>query len=229
MTLPQSNSTIGVLASGGLDSCILIAHLLERGRRVYPIYVRCGLVWEAAELAGLKAFLRAAAAPRLEKLVVLEMPLGDLYQRHWSLDGRDAPGAETPAGAVYLPGRNALLTIKPAIWCGARGIEELALAVLDGNPFADATAEFFRELETTLRCGTGNRLSIVRPFAEMKKADVLRLGRGLPLALTFSCICPIDGRHCGACNKCAERRKAFRILEMADPTQYNQCPMTSDQ
>ena len=220
MTLPQSNSTIGVLASGGLDSCILIAHLLRQGHRVRPFYVRCELIWEEAELPGLRAFLQALDSPRPEELVTLDLPLRDLYGRHWSVDGRNAPDAETPAGAVYLPGRNALLTIKPAIWCGMNGIGQLALAVLAGNPFADATDEFFRGLETTLEQATGNRVSIMRPFAKMEKREVLRLGRGLPLELTFSCLSPVAGLHCGRCNKCAERQEAFRSLEMHDPTRY---------
>ncbi len=220
MNLPQSNSTIGVLASGGLDSCILIAHLLRQNHRVRPFYVRSELIWEEAELAGLEAFLRALDSPRLDKLVTLALPLRDLYGQHWSVDGRNAPDAQTPAGAVYLPGRNVLLTLKPAIWCGMNGIEQLALAVLAGNPFADATDEFFRGLETTLEQATGNRVSIMRPFAKMDKREVLRLGRGLPLDLTFSCLSPAAGLHCGRCNKCAERQDAFHALEMHDPTEY---------
>ncbi len=220
MTTPPSNSTIGVLASGGLDSCILVAHLLRQGRRVRPFYVRCQLIWEEAELSGLKAFLRSLAAPELEELVTLDLPLGDLYGRHWSVDGRDAPDARTPAGAVYLPGRNALLAIKPAIWCGMNGIEQLALAVLAGNPFADATEDFFGGLATTLERATGNQVRIVCPFARLAKREVVLLGRGLPLELTFSCLSPHDGLHCGQCNKCAERQEAFRSLEIRDPTQY---------
>jgi len=37
---------------------------------------------------------------------------------------------------------------------------------------------------------------------------------------TFSCIDPQDGRHCGHCNKCAERRLAFAALEIDDVTEY---------
>ncbi|MCD4728936.1 MAG: 7-cyano-7-deazaguanine synthase, partial [Pirellulales bacterium] len=41
-----------------------------------------------------------------------------------------------------------------------------------------------------------------------------------PLELTFSCLSPVAGLHCGRCNKCAERQEAFRSLEMHDPTRY---------
>ena len=210
MTSPPDHSTIGVLASGGLDSCVLMAHLLRQGHAVRPFYVRCGLVWEREELAALRAFLRAIAAPGLEELVVLDLPLGDLYGGHWSLDGRGSPDAQSPDDAVYLPGRNALLTIKPAVWCAMHGVGQLALALLAGNPFADATDEFFSVLEATLERATGSPIRILRPFAQLEKRDVVQLGRGLPLELTFSCIVPSDGLPCGRCNKCAERQHAFR-------------------
>jgi 7-cyano-7-deazaguanine synthase len=218
----KRGSTIGVLASGGLDSCILVAHLLRQGQDVQPFYIRGGLVWERAELSALRAFLRALAHAGLEPLIVLDLPLGDLYgSGHWSADGRDAPNAESPADAVYLPGRNALLAIKPAIWCALHGIERLALATLAGNPFADAGDQFFGDFQSALRRATGADLKIVRPFARLEKKDVLELGRGLPLELTFSCLVPADGVHCGRCNKCAERRDAFRCLGLDDPTQYS--------
>jgi len=134
-----TDSTIGLLASGGLDSCVLAAELLRRGDAVRPFYIRCGLIWEEAELSALRAFLRAIASPRLAELVVFELPLTDLYGPHWSLDGRGAPDAHSPDRAVYLPGRNALLTLKPLVWCAMHGVGRLALATLGGNPFPDAT------------------------------------------------------------------------------------------
>ena len=44
------NSRACVLISGGLDSCVLLAHLAEQGRELTPLYVQAGLVWERVEL-----------------------------------------------------------------------------------------------------------------------------------------------------------------------------------
>lgn len=222
------NRTIGLLVSGGLDSCTLLGHLLGQGRTVQPFYVHCKLAWEDAELAAVRRFLRAVGGARLRELVELELPLEDVYGGHWSITGRDVPDAATPDEAVYLPGRNALLTIKPALWCRREGIEELALAVLRSNPFPDATEEFFSRFEAALGCATAGRIRIVRPFADLGKREVMQRGLGLPLELTFSCIAPIEGRHCGACNKCAERQAAFRSVGLADPTPYATPAVTED-
>jgi 7-cyano-7-deazaguanine synthase len=160
------------------------------------------------------------ACPHLDDLVLLDLPLADLYHDHWSLTGLEPPNASSPDEAVYLPGRNALLVIKAALWCQLHGIDQLALGVLESNPFADATPAFFDDLEAVLSRSTGDRLRIVRPFARMDKRQVMELGRDLPLELTFSCIAPSDGLHCGQCNKCAERNRAFRLVALADPSQY---------
>lgn len=212
--------TLGLLVSGGLDSGILLGHLLREGREVQPFYVRAGLFWEEGELAALRRLLDHFASPKLRPLLVFDMPLDDVYQNHWSMTGRNVPDADTADEAVYLPGRNALLVIKAALWCALNGIDELALAPLGSNPFADATPEFFHGFADSLNLATSHNLRITRPFAAMHKHEVMQLGRDFPLELTFSCIAPAAELHCGRCNKCAERQEAFRAAGLPDRTCY---------
>jgi 7-cyano-7-deazaguanine synthase len=220
MHRPTSTADMGVLVSGGLDSSILLAHLLDLGRRAQPFYIRSHLAWEKSELASLRRFLGAIDRPALAPLVELELPLEDVYGAHWSTTGEAVPGADTSDDAVYLPGRNALLLIKAALWCQLRGVGELALAPLASNPFPDATDAFFAEFESSLNRATGSALRIVRPFGRFTKRQVMNLSQNYPLQLTFSCIAPEQNIHCGWCNKCAERQQAFVDAGMADPTQY---------
>jgi 7-cyano-7-deazaguanine synthase len=219
LSLPH-DQTAGVLISGGLDSAILCVELLRDFRHVVPIYIRSGLWWEGAELAGLHVFLEAVKRENLENLVVLDEPIADVYGPHWSTGGASAPGLGTPDEAVYLPGRNMLLTVKAAVWCRLRSIETLALGSLGSNPFPDSTSEFFRKLENLLNQAMDGHLKLIRPFDRLHKTDVLLRGKDLPLHLTFSCISPINGGHCGICNKCAERKKGFADSGVADLTNY---------
>lgn len=224
--LKHEVNAIGLLASGGLDSSILLKHLLDAGRRVRPLYIRSGLCWQAAEELALKRFLNAVGGRRLEPLTVLDLPLADVYGDHWSITGRGIPEAGTPDEAVFLPGRNALLTIKAALWCQLHGIHELAIATLESNPFDDASASFFAQLEHVFDA-MGPPIRLVRPFADLGKQQVMELGQTFPLASTFSCIAPRAGAHCGNCNKCAERQEAFRLICRRDPTQYA-CPAAGE-
>jgi 7-cyano-7-deazaguanine synthase len=220
MSLSPTTDLIGVLASGGLDSAILVGHLLAQGRRVQPFYIRTGLVWQRCELASLRRFLRAIAAERLSELVELDLPLADLYDGHWSLTGDGTPGTESPDEAVFLPGRNALLIVKAAIWCQLHGIGQLALAPLGSSPFEDASAAFLGDFEAAINRGARRPIELFRPFGDMTKQHVMHLGRELPLHLTFSCIAPVGELHCGRCNKCAERQAAFRDAGIDDRTVY---------
>lgn len=216
----MTNDPIGVLVSGGLDSCILVGHLLRHERRVQPFYVRTGLAWEAAELAALQHFLAAVATDNLARLIVLELPLADLYGGHWSLTGQGVPGAASPDEDVFLPGRNALLIVKAAVWCQLHAIGELALAPLGTSPFGDASAAFLHDFQAAMNHGSRRTLRLLLPFGEMTKRQAMSLGRDLPLELTMSCIAPSGGIHCGQCNKCAERQAAFAQVEMEDRTVY---------
>jgi 7-cyano-7-deazaguanine synthase len=213
-------SSIGILLSGGLDSAILLQQLLDEGWRVQPFYVRSGCVWQSNELLAVSRLLAALARPRLERLVELDMPVDDLYAGHWSMTGRAVPDNHSPDEAVFLPGRNPLLLLKPALWCVMHGVPGIALATLAANPFDDATPEFFARFEAMIEQATGCPFRVVRPFETLSKKCVMKLGQGMPLELTFSCIAPVDGRHCGRCNKCAERAAAFAQANLNDPTEY---------
>jgi 7-cyano-7-deazaguanine synthase len=226
-SLDENNASIGVLYSGGLDSSILLTYLLRRGCRVQPLYIQSGLIWEPDELTAARHFLRKVATARLQSLVVLSLPLSDLYAGHWSLTGRDVPDATTGDEAVFLPGRNALLIVKAAVWCQLNRVPQLALAPLGTNPFADTTLAFFDHFQAALNQGVETPLRIVRPFEEFDKRDVFRLAEGVPLDTTFSCIAPHDGLHCGCCNKCAERQSAFQRANWEDPTAYDSQPSPS--
>jgi 7-cyano-7-deazaguanine synthase len=217
----KGDGDVAVLASGGIDSAVLCVDLLRVFARVHPIYVRFGLRWEDVELKSLRRFLDDAARPGLLPLHVLDEPISEIYGGdHWSTGGSSVPGAETADDAVYLPGRNLLLAAKASVWCRLRGIEALAIGCLRANPFPDSTPEFFGNLEAVVNRAMGGRLRLLRPFERLGKDDVLRRGSGLPLHETFSCLRPTNDRHCGACNKCAERRRGFHAAEWPDLTPY---------
>jgi len=208
------------LASGGLDSAILVAELVSDGREVTPVYVRFGLAWEDVEARHLERFLASLPDPNLKPLVVLDLPVADIYGGHWSVTGQEVPDDGSPDEAVYLPGRNLLLLAKSSVWCALNGIPTIALGTLAANPFPDADGEFFSGFSTLAGRALGCHLEVVTPFAGRAKHEVLEAGRRFALELTFSCIAPRSDRHCGRCNKCAERQLAFRELGIHDTTEY---------
>jgi 7-cyano-7-deazaguanine synthase len=213
--------------SAGLDSAVLAAAEARQGP-VHPLYVSTGLAWERAELAALQQLL--ASAPyqaNVAPVVQLSFTVEDLYPAtHWALRGTP-PAFDTADEDVYLTGRNVVLLSKAAIYCAQHRIGRIALGPLAGNPFPDATPLFFETMARALSLGLNHAIVVATPFLAMEKSAVIRLGveLGVPLELTLSCMNPQDGRHCGQCSKCRERRDAFREAGLEDPTTYASPPL----
>ena len=222
-----ADSRSAVLLSAGLDSAVLAASEL-RTSRVHPIYVSTGLAWEKEELAALERLLASAPfAGRMEPLARLTFTVEDLYPAtHWALRG-EPPAFDTPDEDVFLTGRNVILLSKAAIHCAQKRIGRIAMGPLAGNPFPDATPEFFSAMARALSLGLAQDIEVATPFASMHKADVVRIGLelGVRLELTLSCMNPKGGLHCGQCSKCRERRDAFNEEGVADPTKYATPPL----
>jgi 7-cyano-7-deazaguanine synthase len=214
-------TSTAVLLSAGLDSAVLAASE-ARSSRVHPIYVSTGLAWEQEELAMLDRLLATAPYASLAPLARLTFTVRDLYPpTHWALRGQP-PAFDTPDEDVYLMGRNIILLSKAAIYCAQHGLGRIALGPLAGNPFPDATPEFFASMARAMSLGLAHDIRIETPFGDTDKSDVIKLGAslGVPLELTLSCMNPRDGLHCGVCSKCRERRDAFNGAGVADPTRY---------
>ncbi len=146
--------------------------------------------------------------------------MDDVAADHWSVTGHKVPGYKAALSSNYIPGRNLTLLSKAAIFCARNRIGEVAMALLEANPFPDARPVFFEAVSRAVDLGVGLRLKISTPWLGKSKPEVIALGRGLPLELSVSCIKPRGNVHCGQCTKCAERVEGFRIAGIADPTRY---------
>lgn len=194
---------------------------------VHAVYVSCGLSWESEELVAVDRLLATPAFRSVNPMARLTFTAEDLYpSTHWALTGTP-PAFDTPDEDVYLTGRNVMLLSKAGIYCARHGLDRIALATLAGNPFPDATPEFFDTMGRALSLGLEHSIEIAAPFAALHKSDVVQLGitLGVSLELTLSCMNPQRGLHCGLCSKCRERRDAFHEAGIQDPTMYAVAPI----
>jgi 7-cyano-7-deazaguanine synthase len=225
--MPKPGGTQGpaVLFSAGLDSAVLLAYAVREnpGTSIQPIYVNAGLAWEAEERAMAGQLLGSGVyGERVLDLTILTVDMRDVYPpTHWAVRG-EPPAYDTPDEDVFIEGRNIVLLSKTTILMARRGITRVLLGPLAGNPFPDATPQFFDAMAGALSTGLATPISIEAPFARLHKSDVIRLGReiGVPLELTLSCMQSRNALHCGRCSKCRERIEAFKQAGVSDPTAY---------
>ena len=73
--------------------------------------------------------------------------------------------------------------------------------------------------------GTYARIRLMRPFIAMDKAAIARRGFELGIDFSETWSCYKGGEiHCGTCGTCIERREAFILAGIADPTHYLATP-----
>ena len=212
-----------VLFSGGLDSAVLLALERRDHAPVRPLHVRSGLAWEDGERRAIDRLLAAPVfATGVEPLATITVDMRDVYPAgHWAITGRP-PAYDTPDEDVYLEGRNIILLSKASVFCARYEIPRIAMGPLAGNPFPDATPEFFSTMQKAMSLGLDRRVEIATPLTAFHKDRVVALGveLGVPLELSMSCMNPAGDKHCGKCSKCRERIDAFREAGVKDRTEY---------
>ena len=210
-----------VCFSGGLDSTVLLAVLLDEGFTPFPVSFAYG----QTHIRELESARRVAGHYGLRHEVVDLSPLGKLLRS--SLTGcgpiPDGHYAAPTMAQTVVPNRNAIMLSVCAGVAVAEGAGLIACAAHAGDHhiYPDCRPTFFDSFETMVRLATGVPLSILRPFVNMSKGDIVKAG-GLvsaPFELTWSCYRGQES-HCGVCGTCVERREAFAQAVVPDPTEY---------
>ncbi len=227
-----SPEPVVVLLGGGVESTSLVKQFLAAGRRVAPVRVHCGLVWDDCESAYARRFCEANAGPQLSSLVEVRLPLDSFLARHWAVTGENIPRAGAASSNLEIPLRNltllgfALHAARRFAQVGSQLNEQpaapitLALGTTADNNYRDGSRDYFDKCEQVLSIEAGRTVKILTPLIEMTKFDVIRGSDRQTLSLSFSCVDPQHHLHCGRCIKCGRRQAAFREAGVDDPTQY---------
>ncbi len=141
------------------------------------------------------------------------------------IDVPDGHYEEDSMKITIVPNRNAImLTIAFGI-AAARGDQAVATAVHGGDHFIypDCRPSFTNSFEIMQKHALDGYadVSLYTPFVHRPKSDIVSVGaaQGTPFKDTWSCYKGGD-IHCGRCGTCVERREAFDIAGVPDPTQY---------
>lgn len=132
--------------------------------------------------------------------------------------------AEDNMKATVVPNRNMILLSVAAGWAISSEFDRVAYAAHSGDHavYPDCRNEFADALDATIRLADWREVSLYRPFVDCAKADLVKLGAelGVPFEKTWSCYKGLD-LHCGRCGTCIERREAFHLAGIHDPTYYS--------
>ena len=91
--------------------------------------------------------------------------------------------------------------------------------------YPDCRPEFIEALDVIAKIANEGFIDkdfqVKAPFVHITKADIAKLGSqlGVPYELTWSCYKGGE-KHCGKCGTDVERKEAFRLAGVPDPTEY---------
>lgn len=216
-----------VTLSGGMDSAVLLAHFLRTGATVRALSVNYG----QRHVRELQAAERIAAHYHVEwRCVDLSALAPLLAGSSQTSEAIAVPHGHYAAASMKLtvvPNRNMLLLAIAGAWAVSTKSDVVAYAAHAGDHaiYPDCREEFVHALGRALALADWHSVGIARPFITWTKAEICERGRQLnvPLELTYSCY---EGtpEHCGQCGTCIERREAFTLAQVPDPTTYRAVP-----
>jgi 7-cyano-7-deazaguanine synthase len=216
-----AQETVVVLLGAGIESTTLVRRFLDSGRDVLPVHVHCGLIWDDCEREFARRYCREMENRSLAPLVEISLSLQGYLGNHWAVTGRDVPAAGAASAELELPLRN--LTLLSFTLSRLRTLARpvLALGTTADNSYRDGSRNYFDLCQQLLSLEAGRPVTILTPLMELSKPEVIARAHPRDLALSFSCVNPRSGRHCGACIKCGRRRESFRAAGVHDPTDYD--------
>ncbi|MEZ0071682.1 7-cyano-7-deazaguanine synthase QueC [Planotetraspora sp. GP83] len=218
-----------VVASGGLDSTTLAYWLTAKGAAQLTLLGVDYGQRHRVELSYLIGTAKALGAAYVQ----LDLPgLATLMTGSALTDAR----VSVPHGhytdlsmrATVVPDRNALFLDLAVALAATAKADAVAFGAHAGDHpiYPDCRPGFvqaYRQMSAKATEGfVADGFQVVTPFIAMSKAEIVRLGAdlGVPFAHTWSCY--LGGRrHCGRCGTCVERKEAFSLARVDDPTDYD--------
>jgi 7-cyano-7-deazaguanine synthase len=212
-----------VLFSGGLDSTVLAAQLLADGAETRLLSIDYGQR-HAKELQQAEKIAEALGLPhRILRLPDLGPLLGGSSLTDDQVELPEGHYAEESMKATVVPNRNMILLALAGGHALSLEFDTIAYAAHAGDHtiYPDCRPEFADAMESALGLADWEKLSLHRPFVHLSKTDLVKKGAELdaPLHLTWSCYAGRE-KHCGKCGTCVERKEAFALAKVTDPTEY---------
>lgn len=222
----MKDEQVVVLLSGGLDSttALYYARTIARSRGVVALGVSYGqnhrkeLDFASATCQSLGIEFVRVQVPIGFGASALVRSAGEIPDGHY---------AEASMTQTVVPNRNMVMISLAGSLAESRQSSLVMTAIHAGDHFIypDCRPGFARAMNEALAEATENRVRLSAPFIRMTKEAIVRLGAGMAVdySLTWSCYKGGE-KHCSTCGTCFERREAFELAGVADPTEYDLTP-----
>lgn len=211
------------LCSGGMDSVVALYHMAAITQVVKVVSFNYGSKHNHREIP------MAVAHASLLGIDHVTVPLpfvGAEFKSSLLAEGGAIPDghyADHVMKQTVVPFRNGIMLAIAAGLAESVEAEAVVIAAHAGDHaiYPDCRAVFMEAMREAIRVGTYAKIALVAPFQHATKAEIVTRGMelGVNFAQTWSCY-KGGNLHCGRCGTCIERREAFHLAGVQDPTPY---------
>jgi 7-cyano-7-deazaguanine synthase len=208
-----------VVLSGGPDSATVAYWANKHGYELCPITFKYGQIAVKETRSAQKIATTLGTSTKIIDLSALKNIFGDVT----SLCNTDIPLTSEFTLPIIVPFRNAIFLSAAVAYAVSVGADKIFYGAQGSDePFyPDCRREFYQAFEKAARLGTCQEITIKAPFSNMHKSEVIKKGKQLGVPFEFTWSCYLDGaKHCGKCESCVNRKKAFQEASVDDPTKY---------
>jgi 7-cyano-7-deazaguanine synthase len=213
------NKKCVVVLSGGPDSAAVAYWAKAQGYKIYPITFNYGQIAVKETEAAQKIAQSLGTATKIIDLSALK----DIFSGATSLVSREIPLTAEFSAPIIVPFRNAIFLSAAVAYAVTMGADKIFYGAHGSDePFyPDCRPDFYEAFEKAAQLGTGQEITIKAPFSGMRKSELIKAGSKLGVSFELTWSCYLDGaKHCGRCESCMNRKKAFAEAAIADPTKY---------
>jgi len=212
-----------ILVSGGMDSVAVLYHASNAYEVVEALSFDYGSKHNHKEIPFAQYHCDKLGIPhRTIKLgFINELFASDLLRAGGEIP--DGHYEEQTMKQTVVPFRNGIMLSISGGYAESIEANGLVIAAHAGDHaiYPDCREVFMKSMGDAIRSGTYAEVELLRPFIKFSKAQIAARGHelGVDFSKTWSCY---KGRdiHCGSCGTCVERREAFQLAGIEDPTIY---------
>jgi 7-cyano-7-deazaguanine synthase len=218
-----------VLLSGGLDSTVMLADVLETqsASDVLALTVDYGQR-HVAEVECARAIAQHYGVEHRISTGDLRAVGGSALtsSSNMRLERGRAISEMVGVPSSYVPARNTIMLAFAQAWAESSGAHRVYIGatVDDFDGYPDCRPKFFTAFGHMATLAGPRSLAVHAPLSECTKREVVALGvqLGVDFQKTLSCYDPpaASGSACGYCDACVKRLHAFAANGIADPTTY---------
>lgn len=212
------------IISGGMDSVSMLYFYSRQGHEVHALTFNYGQRHKKEIVYAQQAAKDISANWDLIDLSNLTKHIGGSSLTD-NIPVPDGHYAEENMKITVVPNRNAIMLAIAYGVAVAEQVDAVAIANHAGDHFIypDCRPEFIRSFDAMQKKAVEGfaNITLLSPFLEISKSDIVKIGSaaGLDFSKTWSCYKGGE-LHCGTCGTCVERKEAFQLAGVQDPTIY---------